>query len=189
MLKTHRISLSSTVTCWIIIHLQTQKDRDAHIKSALIIYHMWWWVRACPHGWQTITYSLQWFWNGLDYWCRTMYAWIAWIGCLLHLRYVTVLPCTHVFICIHDCAHVCSPVSPTPVWSRVSSVLSGSVEAGPLWWVLWPPAACASHPQCGVVGRLCWCARWPTAYQQWWQLPEGHLHCQPPTQTVPAEEG
>lgn len=162
---------------------------------------------ACPHGWQTnIEPTVVLEWSRLPEQCMLNHSQprisdhlkrsslilplciasisaVLWYLWLLNNQF---LPHTHVHL--YDCAHTCMPVCSIPVWCRVSSVLAGSVEAGSLWWVLRPLAACSSHPQCGVVGGLCRCAWGPAAHQQWWQLPQSHHHCQPPTQAVPAEE-
>lgn len=144
---------------------------------------------ACPRGWQPIVVLK----SARLCMLITQALNIACMHCMQTFCTTSVL--SHVFfgsliirMCLYDCAHMYVLVCSIPVWCRVSSVLAGSVEAGSLWWVLWPPAARSSYPQCGAVGGLCWCAWRPAAHQQRWQLSQSHLHCQPSTQAVPAEK-
>lgn len=120
---------------------------------------MWWWVRACPHGWQTSTYSLHWFWNDLSYWCSIVCTFIACIGCLLHLGYVTVLPYTRVYLFVPLCSHVFTCLSrPSLVQSFVGSLWIGRSRAAlmsfmascsmciasPMWSCWWAMLMCTA---------------------------------------------
>lgn len=60
------------------------------MKSALIMYRMWWWVRSCPRGLWT-AYS--------DF--KMMLT--TGLSCLLHLTCVTVFPHTCVFLFVWLC--------------------------------------------------------------------------------------
>lgn len=155
-------------------HPQTQKHTDTHItQSALIIHHMW---CVSLSTWMTDSYmelarlpeqcmrsatapNLRPFKKMfLNIMLSHAISWFLWLLNNLFLSLSLILLC----VCTIMLMRV--PVCSIPVWCRVSAVLAGPVEAGPLWWVLRPPAACTSHPQCGVVGGLRWRARRPAPH-------------------------
>lgn len=131
-----------------MLHPQTQKDRDTHITKSVLIIHGMWCVRVCPHGWQTLTYSLESFWIYVGYQCSFVYAChlqpqildsmkrcsltLHWIDFLQHLTLFFFLNLPHalVCICLCDCAHVYTHLShPSLVQSFVGSLWIGQSRA------------------------------------------------------------